>query len=57
MNDVPKRIEALHQQVKELARENESLQGKLSRIEAGSLESQAKTVDGITVLSAEVQCT
>jgi alanyl-tRNA synthetase len=55
VNDVPKRIEALHQQVKELGRDNESLQGKLSRIEAGSLESQAKTVNGITVLSAEVQ--
>lgn len=54
VNEVPKRIEALHAQVKELARENESLQSKLSRIEAGSLESQAKEVNGITVLAAEV---
>ncbi|AZN42238.1 alanine--tRNA ligase [Paenibacillus albus] len=54
LNDVPKRIEALHAQVKELARENESLQGKLSRIEAGSLESQAKVVNGVTVLAAQV---
>ncbi|BBH19311.1 alanine--tRNA ligase [Paenibacillus baekrokdamisoli] len=55
VSDVPKRIESLYQQVKDLGRENESLQGKLSRIEAGSLESQAKTINGITVLSAEVQ--
>ncbi|SFF42388.1 alanyl-tRNA synthetase [Paenibacillus algorifonticola] len=52
--DVPKRIEALHVQVKELGRENESLQAKLSRIEAGSLEQQAKQVGEITVLSAQV---
>lgn len=53
-SEVPKRIEALFGQVKELSRENESLQAKLSRIEAGSLESQAKTVNGISVLSAKV---
>ncbi|WP_138752355.1 alanine--tRNA ligase [Paenibacillus sinopodophylli] len=53
-NDVPKRIEALFGQVKELSRDNESLQAKLSRIEAGSLEQSAKTVDGITVLCAKV---
>jgi alanyl-tRNA synthetase len=53
-NDVPKRIEALFGQVKELSRDNESLQAKLSRIEAGSLEQNAKTVDGITVLCAKV---
>lgn len=53
-NDVPKRIEALFAQVKELGRENESLQAKLSRIEAGSLEQNAKTVGDVTVLSAKV---
>lgn len=52
--DVPKRIDGLHAQVKELTRDNESLQGKLSRIEAGSLEANAKTVGGITLLAAEV---
>ncbi|TYP73803.1 alanine--tRNA ligase [Paenibacillus methanolicus] len=52
--DVPKRIEALHAQVKELGRENESLQGKLSRIEAGSLESSVKSVGGVSVLAAKV---
>ncbi|MFF2480482.1 alanine--tRNA ligase [Paenibacillus sp. NPDC058071] len=52
--DVPKRIEALFGQVKELGRENESLQAKLSRIEAGSLEDQAKTAGDVTVLTAKV---
>lgn len=52
--DVPRRIEALFGQVKELSRDNESLQAKLSRIEAGSLESNAKTVGDITVLCAKV---
>ncbi|QYR23432.1 alanine--tRNA ligase [Paenibacillus sp. sptzw28] len=55
VNDVPRRIEALHVQVKELSRDNESLQGKLSRIEAGSLESKAKTAGSITVLAAQVE--
>ncbi|GFN33575.1 alanine--tRNA ligase [Paenibacillus xylaniclasticus] len=54
MADVPKRIEALFGQVKELSRDNESLQAKLSRIEAGSLIEQAKTVGGVTVLTAAV---
>ncbi|MBD3917822.1 alanine--tRNA ligase [Paenibacillus sp. PR3] len=52
--DVPKRIEALFGQVKELGRDNESLQAKLSRIEAGSLTDKAKTVGDVTVLTAEV---
>ncbi|WP_141504194.1 alanine--tRNA ligase [Paenibacillus luteus] len=53
-NDVPKRIESLFGQVKELSRDNESLQAKLSRIEAGSLEQNAKTVNGVTILCAKV---
>ncbi|MWC30487.1 alanine--tRNA ligase [Paenibacillus sp. MMS18-CY102] len=52
--DVPKRIEALFGQVKELGRDNESLQAKLSRIEAGSLTDKAKTVGDVTVLTAAV---
>ncbi|GGG19830.1 alanine--tRNA ligase [Paenibacillus abyssi] len=54
MNDVPKRIDALYAQVKDLMREKESLQAKLGRIEAGTLETKAKTVGGITVLAAQV---
>ncbi|WP_168121672.1 alanine--tRNA ligase [Paenibacillus sp. HB172176] len=54
IGDVPKRIEALFGQVKELSRENESLQAKLSRIEAGSLEAQAVQAGGINILCAKV---
>ncbi|MFC3790493.1 alanine--tRNA ligase [Paenibacillus sp. GCM10012307] len=53
-SDVPKRIEGLYAQVKELSREKESLQAKLGRIEAGSLETQAKNVHGVTLLAASV---
>ena len=52
--DVVKRIEALQAEVRELARENESLKAKLSRIEAGALAGRAKTLGGVTALVAEV---
>lgn len=52
--DVPKRIEGLHGQVKELQRENESLQSKLSHIEAGSLLDNVVKVGEISVLCAKV---
>jgi alanyl-tRNA synthetase len=55
VQDVPKRLESTLQQVKELSRENESLRGKLGRIEAGSLTDQVKQVAGIPVLAAQVQ--
>ncbi|WP_054958107.1 alanine--tRNA ligase [Paenibacillus dakarensis] len=55
LNDVPKRIEALGQQIKELSRVNESLQGKLSAIEAGQLTDQVVTAGNIQLLAAEVQ--
>lgn len=55
INDVPKRIEALYGQVKELTRENESLQAKLGSIEAGQLTSQVKQVgEGVELLAAQV---
>jgi alanyl-tRNA synthetase len=54
VQDVPKRIESTMQQMRELSRENESLRGKLDRIEAGSLTDQVKHVAGIPVLAAEV---
>lgn len=52
--DVPKRVESALGQIKELSRENESLRGKLSAIEAGSLSDQAKTVGGVTLLASQV---
>ncbi|WP_159881217.1 alanine--tRNA ligase [Paenibacillus puerhi] len=52
--DVPKRVEGLFAQLKELSRENESLKAKLSHVEAGSLTDQVKSVGGISLLAAEV---
>lgn len=52
--DVPKRVDGLKTQIRELERENESLKGKLSHMEASSLTDQAKEVNGIQVLSAQV---
>jgi len=54
VGDVPKRIDALHGQVKELQRENESLQSKLSHIEAGSLLDGIVKIGEISVLCAKV---
>ncbi|MCK8488566.1 alanine--tRNA ligase [Paenibacillus sp. MBLB2552] len=55
VNDVPKRVEGLFQQLKELGRENESLQSKLSVIEAGELTSQVVSVGQTQLLAAHVQ--
>lgn len=55
VTDVPKRIESLYQQLKELGRENESLQSKLSSIEAGALTDQVITVGQTRLLAARVE--
>lgn len=52
--DVPKRIEAAQAEARQLQRDNESLQGKLSRLEAADLVGQAKSVGGVTLLAAQV---
>lgn len=54
VQDVPKRIEGLYQQLKELSRENESLQAKLSNIEAGQLTDQVTKVGNTKLLAAKV---
>ncbi|MEK3853041.1 alanine--tRNA ligase [Cytobacillus sp. FSL H8-0458] len=53
--DLSARIDVLLGEMKQLQRENESLAAKLGNIEAGSLVSKAKEVNGITVLAAKVQ--
>ncbi len=53
-HDVPARIEALQQQIRELGRENESLVAKLGNMEAGSLVSEADEINGIKVIAREV---
>ncbi|MCM3701544.1 alanine--tRNA ligase [Paenibacillus macerans] len=55
VSDVPKRIEGLYQQLKELSRENESLQSKLSAIEAGELTSKVVSIGDTRLLAAKVQ--
>jgi alanyl-tRNA synthetase len=55
--DVANRIESLQAEIKQLQRENESLAARLGNIEAGSLVSKAKDVDGVLVLAAHVQPT
>jgi len=54
VGDVPKRIEAVQGEARQLQRDNESLQGKLSRLEAAELVSAAKQVGGVTMLAAQV---
>lgn len=51
---VPQRIEALKAEMKEMQRENESLRGKLSSMEASSLSSQIREIQGVKVLAASV---
>ncbi|USK38021.1 alanine--tRNA ligase [Cytobacillus firmus] len=53
--DLSARIDVLLGEMKQLQRENESLSAKLDNIEAGSLVSKAKEVNGITVLAEKVQ--
>ncbi len=53
--EVVNRIEQLQHDLKEQQREVESLAGKLSHIEAGSIMDQVKEVDGVNLLSARVQ--
>ncbi|MDQ0269556.1 alanine--tRNA ligase [Cytobacillus purgationiresistens] len=57
LKDVPSRIDGLQAEMKQLQRENESITAKLGNIEAGSLVSHAKEVNGITMLAAKVQAT
>jgi alanyl-tRNA synthetase len=57
VHDVPARIDTLQNEIKHLHRENESLAAKLGNIEAGSLASKVKDINGIPVLVANVQNT
>ncbi|CAN7198088.1 alanine--tRNA ligase [Peribacillus frigoritolerans] len=57
LKDVPSRIETVLAEVKDLHREIESLTAKLSNIEASSLVSNVKDVNGVQVLVAKVQAT
>lgn len=54
LKDVPARIQSLQQQLKELQRENESLNAKLGNMEAGSLESDVMVINGVSFLAKKV---
>lgn len=53
--EVVNRIDGLLAETRQLQRENESLAAKLGNIEALSLVSRAKNIDGVTVLAAKVE--
>ncbi len=55
--DVPLRVEALRQQIRDLQRENESLSAKLGNMEAGSLIDEAEEVNGVKVIAKQVTAT
>ncbi len=52
--DVPKRIEAMQADIRQLQRDVESLQAKLGRLEAADLAGKAKSVNGVTLLASRV---
>jgi alanyl-tRNA synthetase len=54
-SELPKRIVGILDQVREMTRENESLQGKINRIEAGSLLDQVKQAGHVSILVAQVE--
>src|SRR5699024_8166727 len=53
-NDVPERLEGLFEEMKQLEKENESLRGKLSHIEASSLSEEVEKVEDVQLLAKEV---
>jgi alanyl-tRNA synthetase len=57
IKDLPVRIDALQNEIKQIHRENESLAAKLGNIEAGNLISKVQEIDGISVLVSKVQGT
>ncbi|GEL06803.1 alanine--tRNA ligase [Salisediminibacterium halotolerans] len=54
LDDVPYRVSQLQQQLREKEKETESLQAKLSRLEAGSLLNEFEDADGVPVLAKKV---
>ncbi len=55
VKEVPSRIEAIQQQVRQLQRDNESLSAKLGNMEAGNLVSEVEQINGVSVLAKKVE--
>ncbi len=53
-DDVPNKIDALHDSLRDLQKENESLKAKLSSMESKNLENNIETINGIQVLKAKL---
>ncbi|UOR12224.1 alanine--tRNA ligase [Halobacillus amylolyticus] len=51
---VPERIQVLHQEMKNLQRENESLSTKISNMEASTILDEVENVNGVNVLAKQV---
>jgi len=51
--DVPKRVESLQGELRQAQRDGESLQAKLSRLEAAELVSAAKKIGDVTLLAVQ----
>ncbi|EKN64910.1 alanine--tRNA ligase [Schinkia azotoformans] len=54
LKDVPARVEALHGELRQLERENESLSAKLSNIESSNLVNEVKEINGVKLLAKKV---
>ena len=55
VKDVPARLEAMQQQVRQLQKDNESLSAKLGNLEAGNLVNEVIEIDGVAVLAKKVE--
>ncbi|MBH0174776.1 alanine--tRNA ligase [Fictibacillus sp. 23RED33] len=54
LKDVPQRIDALNEQIRELQKEKESLAAKIGNMEAGSLVDEVQTINGVFVIAKKV---
>ncbi|MEC1757821.1 alanine--tRNA ligase [Schinkia azotoformans] len=54
LKEVPARVEALHGEIRQLQRENESLSAKLSNIESSNLVNEVKEINGVKLLAKKV---
>lgn len=57
VEDIPSRIDAMQQQIRDLSRENESLTAKLGTMEAGNLIQDKEEINGVNVLAKKVDAT
>ncbi|MGM0805559.1 MAG: alanine--tRNA ligase [Bacillota bacterium] len=54
LKDVPQRIDALNEQIRELQKEKESLAAMIGNMEAGSLVDEVQTINGVSVIAKKL---